>query len=67
MIFDLNKCVENGVERISRVEYENFLSAQARVGAYSFLHNGLCIQIMEALCHIYGFANWDLITVLLKT
>ena len=23
-------------------------------GAY--WHNGLCIQIMEALCHIYGFA-----------
>ena len=33
-------------------------------GAY--WHNGLCIQIMEALCHIYGFAYCHLITVLPK-
>ena len=33
-------------------------------GAY--WHNGLCIQIMEALCHIYGFAYYYLITVLPK-
>ena len=60
--------MENGVERISRVEYEHVLfCAQPKLNAGgAYWHNGLCIQIMEALCHIYGFAYCHLITVLPK-
>ena len=42
------------------------ISSWYYVYAHCAAPNGLCIQIMEALCHIYGFAYCHLITVLPK-
>ena len=57
-----NKYVDNGVEQFSR-GLNMKISSWYYVYAHCAAPNGLCIQIMEALCHIYGFCHsntWSL-------